>query len=52
MNYTLGDVCYWEIYIEPTDFTSKHSYVDGKLSEVYINVALDVLPSNIQVYAL
>ena len=47
MNYTMGEVCYWEIYIEPSEFEKKHSYAVGKLSEVFINVAFDVAPSNL-----
>ena len=47
MNYTLGDICYWEIYIDPAAFAAKHTYALNKLSEVYINIAFDVAASNI-----
>ena len=52
MNYTRGDVCYWELTVDTAGFEAKHEYAAGKLSEVYINLAFDVLNSNIQVYVL
>ncbi len=52
MNYSLGEVCYWEIVIDPEEFEQKHSIASGKLADVFINLALDVAPSNLQLYAL
>jgi len=48
MNFTKGDICYWELFVDPTEFLKKHNYAVGHLSEVYINLAFDVAPSNVQ----
>jgi hypothetical protein len=52
MNFTRGDVCYWEFFIDPEEFLSKHTFATGKLSEVFINIALDLSPSNLLRFAL
>ena len=46
MNQTLGDVCYWELYLDPVAFQASHLYAQNLLTQVYINIAFDVLPSN------
>ena len=51
MNYTLGDVCYWELYVDPVAFAAKHIYAQGNMPTVFITLAFDVLPSNMVVYA-
>ena len=52
MNQAKGEICYWELYVEPTDFEQKHPYASGKLSEVYMNLALDVAPPNVKIIGL
>jgi hypothetical protein len=52
MNYTNGDVCRWELYIDTTAFQNIHPYASGQLASVFINLALDVLPANMQLYAM
>ena len=52
MNFTQGDLCYWELFIDTDAFQAKHKYANGKLSEVYINLNFDNAPSNIQRLAL
>lgn len=47
MNYTRGDVCFWELTVDTSAFEAKHSYVAGKLSEVYINLGFEILNPNI-----
>ena len=52
MNFTKGEVCYWELFVDPNEFLNKHNFAVGHLSEIYINLAFDVVPSNIQRFAL
>jgi hypothetical protein len=52
MSFTRGDVCYWELYVNPDEFLRKHQFAVGHLSEVFINLAFDVAPSNVQRIAL
>jgi hypothetical protein len=52
MNFTKGEVCYWELFVDPNEFLNKHSFAVGHLSEIYINLAFDVVPSNLQKFVL
>lgn len=52
MNFTNGDVCRWELYIDTSAFQESHPYANGQLASVFINIALDVLPANMQLYAM
>lgn len=52
MNFTNGDVCRWEINIDTAAFQTSHPYASGLLGSVFINIALDVLPANMQLYAM
>jgi hypothetical protein len=54
MNFTNGDVCFWELYVDPEAFKAAHSYTStsASLGQVYINIAFDVLPSTVQAYAM
>ena len=52
MNFTQGDLCYWELFIDTDAFQAKHKYANGKLADVYINLNFDNAPSNIQRLAL
>jgi hypothetical protein len=51
MNYTLGDVCYWELYVNLEEFQAKHQYLQGtNISRAYFNLYIDTQNSNIQTY--
>jgi uncharacterized protein YpiB (UPF0302 family) len=52
MNFTKGDLCYWELFIDTDAFQAKHRYANGKLADVYINLNFENAPSNIQRLAL
>jgi hypothetical protein len=51
MNYTMGDVCYWELYLDVNEFQTKHPYVQGQnISKVYFYLNFENINSNIQLY--
>ncbi len=52
MNASTGDVCYWQLTVDPVLFQNNHPYAVGQLSSVFINVAFNVAPNNVQIYTL
>jgi hypothetical protein len=51
MNSTLGDVCYWELYVDPSSFMAKHPYTTSA-AQIFINIALDKVPATLTLFAL